>query len=97
MKGTVAIYIEEGLNFKTTAQRLNVHQNTVRYRVVRFEQLTRARLDHPISAFEVWWALQRAFIKAETAPDERCPRRADTPRAGQPGWTHGPTCPPRSG
>jgi putative transposase len=66
VQDTVGVYLEEGLNFKATAQRLQVHQNTVRYRVVRFEELTRTRLDHPYSAFEVWWALQRAQLRADT-------------------------------
>lgn len=62
VRETVDGYIEEGLNVKATAQALDVHQNTVRYRLSRFEELTGAHLEHPQTAFEVWWALQRAWL-----------------------------------
>ncbi|MTJ66040.1 hypothetical protein GL305_08405 [Nocardia seriolae] len=37
---TVEIYLDSGLRIDTTAQRLFVHPNTVRYRIGRFEDLT---------------------------------------------------------
>ncbi|MGH8974875.1 MAG: PucR family transcriptional regulator [Acidimicrobiia bacterium] len=62
VRETVACFIEQALNVKATAQALDVHQNTVRYRLSRFEELTGAHLEHPQTAFEVWWALQRAWL-----------------------------------
>ncbi len=63
--GTVAAFIEHGLSVKATAEALDVHQNTVRYRLGRFEELTGASLERPIIAFEVWWAMQRDFLTAD--------------------------------
>lgn len=39
-----------------------MHQNTVRYRLGRFEELTGACLEKPLVAFEVWWAMQRDWL-----------------------------------
>ena len=61
---TVAAFIEHGLSVKATAEALDVHQNTVRYRLGRFEELTGACLERPVVAFEVWWAMQRDFFAA---------------------------------
>jgi putative transposase len=65
---TVAAFIENGLSVKATAEALDVHQNTVRYRLGRFEELTGAVLERPVCAFEVWWAMQRDFL---TNPDAK--------------------------
>ena len=59
---TVAAFIEHGLSVKATAEALDVHQNTVRYRLGRFEELTGANLEKPVTAFEVWWAMQRDWL-----------------------------------
>jgi len=59
---TVEAFIDNGLNIKATAEALDVHQNTVRYRLARFEELTGANLERPLTAFEVWWAMQRARL-----------------------------------
>jgi putative transposase len=63
---TVEAFIANGLNIKATAEALDVHQNTVRYRISRFEELTGSWLERPLTAFEVWWALQRARLNPET-------------------------------
>ena len=60
---TVACFIDSALNIKAAAEALDVHQNTVRYRLSRFEELTGSCLEHPPTAFEVWWALQRARLR----------------------------------
>ena len=65
---TVAAFIEHGLSVKATAEALDVHQNTVRYRLGRFEELTGAVLERPVCAFEVWWAMQRQFLSGD-APE----------------------------
>jgi DNA-binding PucR family transcriptional regulator len=61
----VEAFIANGLNIKATAEALDVHQNTVRYRLSRFEELTGSCLERPLTAFEVWWALQRARLNPE--------------------------------
>ena len=62
---TVAAFIEHGLSVKATAEALDVHQNTVRYRLGRFEELTGASLERPVTAFEVWWAMQRDWLMSQ--------------------------------
>jgi DNA-binding PucR family transcriptional regulator len=58
----VAAFIDHRLNIKATAQFLHVHENTVRYRLSRFQELTGVCLEDLQSAFEVWWALQRSWL-----------------------------------
>jgi hypothetical protein len=55
-------YFESGMHVQRAATRLFVHQNTLRYRIARFEELTGANLRDPHIAFEVWWALERAQL-----------------------------------
>jgi hypothetical protein len=55
-------YFECGMHIQRAATRLFVHQNTLRYRIARFEELTGANLRDPHVAFEVWWALERAQV-----------------------------------
>jgi DNA-binding PucR family transcriptional regulator len=50
------------MHVERSAERLFVHQNTVRYRIARFEELTGVSLRDPGVAFEVWWALERAAM-----------------------------------
>jgi hypothetical protein len=65
VRETVAAFIDNGLNIKATAEALDVHQNTVRYRLSRFEELTGSFLERPFTAFEVWWALQWARLNPD--------------------------------
>jgi hypothetical protein len=48
-------YFECELHFERAATRLFIHQNTLRYRIGRFEAITGANLRDPRVAFEVWW------------------------------------------
>lgn len=59
---TVRHYLDGGMRVDTTASALFVHENTVRYRLRRFEQSTGADLRDPPSALEVWWGLQRSRL-----------------------------------
>lgn len=63
---TLQVFLDCALNVEQTAERLTVHQNTVRYRVAKFEELTGARMRDPKTQFELWWAL-----KARAAADNR--------------------------
>lgn len=63
LMATVRSYLACGTHVETTARRLFVHQNTVRYRLARFEELTGANLREPEVAFEAWWALTRAAMR----------------------------------
>lgn len=55
---TLRAYLASGMHVETTATRLFVHQNTVRYRLARFEELTGASLRDTRVLVEVWWALE---------------------------------------
>jgi hypothetical protein len=58
-------YFESGMHFERAAARLFVHQNTLRYRIARFESITGVSLRDPRVAFEVWWALEWHVVSAE--------------------------------
>ena len=55
---TLRAYLGCGMHVERTATRLFVHQNTVRYRLARFEELTGASLRETEALFEVWWAVE---------------------------------------
>lgn len=63
LAATLRAYFASGMHVERTAERLFVHQNTVRYRLARFEDLTDANLRDPEVAFEVWWALERSAMR----------------------------------
>ncbi len=65
---SLRVYFACGMHVERAAERLFVHQNTVRYRISRFEELTGANLREPAVAFEVWWALQRAAMGTASDP-----------------------------
>jgi hypothetical protein len=56
-----------GMHVDRAAERLVIHPNTLRYRISRFEELTLCSLREPGTAFEVWWALERAEIRPNTS------------------------------
>jgi len=55
LEETVVAHIAAGCRIKATASRLNIHTNTVRHRLARFEELTRVHLDDPDVMLELWW------------------------------------------
>jgi PucR C-terminal helix-turn-helix domain len=55
---TLRAYLGCGMHVERTATQLFVHQNTVRYRIARFEELTGASLADTEVLLEVWWALE---------------------------------------
>lgn len=60
---TLRAYFACGLHVERAARQLFVHQNTVRYRLARFEELTGADLRDPEVLVEVWWALERSAME----------------------------------
>jgi DNA-binding PucR family transcriptional regulator len=63
LKASLREYFACGMHVERAAERLFVHQNTLRYRIGRFEELTGASLRDPTAAFEVWWALEREAMR----------------------------------
>jgi DNA-binding PucR family transcriptional regulator len=55
------------MRVEATAKAMFVHANTLRYRLKRFEELTRCDLKDPDRRMEVWWALEKARLDAATA------------------------------
>lgn len=55
LEETVAAHIAGGCRIKATANRLDIHTNTVRHRLARFEELTGVHLDDPDVMLELWW------------------------------------------
>jgi PucR C-terminal helix-turn-helix domain len=56
---TVERYLTNDRNVDQTAKDLDVHPNTVRQRLDRFEEATARSLRETETVTEVWWALQR--------------------------------------
>lgn len=55
---TVRTWIGQRRSIPTTARLLSVHENTIRYRLARFTELTGADLADTDVLVEVWWALE---------------------------------------
>jgi DNA-binding PucR family transcriptional regulator len=68
LPNTLRTYIACGMHVERAAERLVVHPNTLRYRISRFEALTSSSLREPGTAFEVWWALERAEVRLDRPP-----------------------------
>jgi DNA-binding PucR family transcriptional regulator len=60
-------FIACGMHVERAAELLVIHPNTLRYRISRFEELTSCSLREPGTAFEVWWALERAEMRPNTS------------------------------
>jgi DNA-binding PucR family transcriptional regulator len=56
---TTERYLGNDRNIELTARDLEVHPNTVRQRLDRFEEATGRSLRETETVVEVWWALQR--------------------------------------
>lgn len=72
---TVLDYLDHDQDADTTARRLGIHVNTVRYRLGRFRQLTGLDLRRTEDLVAVWWLLNRraAARREALAPDPRTP------------------------
>ncbi|MEZ0365453.1 PucR family transcriptional regulator [Mycobacterium sp. pUA109] len=60
---TLRAYLACGMRVESTATRIFVHQNTVRYRLARFEELTGASLRDTEVLIELWWALELSAMR----------------------------------
>jgi DNA-binding PucR family transcriptional regulator len=56
---TTQRYLTNDCSVEVTARDLDVHVNTVRHRLGRFEEATGRSLHETEALVEVWWALQR--------------------------------------
>jgi PucR C-terminal helix-turn-helix domain len=61
--GTVREHLRLRRSVKATAEALSVHENTVRYRLERYAELTGADLAETDALVEVWWALEWAALR----------------------------------
>ncbi|MBV9213994.1 MAG: helix-turn-helix domain-containing protein [Actinobacteria bacterium] len=64
LRRTVHEYLARGMRVRTTADSLYVHPNTLRHRLDRFEEITRADLSRTQVLLELWWALERHRLDA---------------------------------
>lgn len=55
---SVRTYLQENMSIPKAATRLNLHPNTLRYRLQRFTELTGADLSRPTDLVDVTWALE---------------------------------------
>jgi hypothetical protein len=53
----VRAWYECGMHVERAARHAELHPNTMRHRITRFQELTGANLREPVIAMEVWWAL----------------------------------------
>lgn len=67
---SVRLYLANDRRISAAARALSVHENTLRYRLQKFEQLTGARLDATATLVELCWAF------------EACPDGTATPAEG---------------
>jgi hypothetical protein len=64
---TVVRYLDNDLKLEVTAAEMFLHVNTVRYRLRRFEELSDTSLRELDDLVQVWWAIQRHRLGADTA------------------------------
>ncbi|WP_459986702.1 PucR family transcriptional regulator [Nocardioides sp. AN3] len=59
---TVRTWMQQRRSIQATAHAMSIHENTVRYRLGRFSELTNADVADADSLVEVWWALEYESI-----------------------------------
>lgn len=57
-------FLQRKRSVRAAAEALSVHENTVRYRLDRYQKLTGADLADTDTLVEVWWALEYAAIRS---------------------------------
>jgi len=63
---TVSAFLDHNRAYQSTADSLNIHVNTLRHRLSRYEELIGETFGRPETAFEVWWAFRYARLRRET-------------------------------
>ena len=58
MLASVRSYLDHDRRISAAAKALSVHENTLRYRLQKFEQATGARLDATNTIVELCWAFE---------------------------------------
>lgn len=69
---TLGTYFRENRSLKTTAERLIIHPQTLRYRLKRIQEITGRDLDATQNLAEFWWAL--SMLDARAASPDRTPQ-----------------------
>jgi hypothetical protein len=62
LEASVREYLNHDLKVGPAARELQVHPNSLRYRLRRFQELTETDLDRVQHLLEVWWALERRSL-----------------------------------
>ena len=60
---TVSAFLHHNRGYQRTADALNIHVNTLRHRLTRYEELVGDSFRRTETAFEVWWAFRYARIR----------------------------------
>ncbi|MFI6173243.1 PucR family transcriptional regulator [Nocardia sp. NPDC051052] len=60
---TAQQYLSNGMRVDHVAEAMQLHTNTVRYRLRRYQELVGIDLADPDRALEAWWALQRRRLR----------------------------------
>lgn len=69
----VRAWYDSGMHVERAARQVDLHPNTLRHRITRFQELTGANLREPVIAMEVWWALRRAELAERATVEHRVP------------------------
>ena len=65
---SVQVFLGHQRRIQAAAAALSVHQNTLRYRLAKFEKITKASLVDTETIIEVWWALEYWQIQTAEVP-----------------------------
>jgi DNA-binding PucR family transcriptional regulator len=60
---SLRFYLEKSRSIARTAEQLMVHQNTLRYRLEKYQELTGSDLADTETLAEVWWSLEYDHIR----------------------------------
>jgi len=63
LRETLRVYLKNGMRLKRTALALGIHDNTLRYRLRRYEEIVGIDLVDTEMLFEIWWALERRRVR----------------------------------
>lgn len=67
---TIAEFLSRRCSVAETAKSLGVHQNSVRYRLARYSELTGADLADTDTLVEVWWAFKFRELRSSNSSQE---------------------------